>query len=214
MASHELKTPVTSLKASMQLLDRMKHDPSPIILSKLIEQSNKSLHKLNGLINDLLNTNRIAQGQLQLVKTNFTVGEMINECCNSFRHSAKHQIALKGNMGFKVYADEQQIEQVMVNLIDNAVKYAPKSAEIIIKAEKMANALKISVEDKGPGVPPEKLPYLFDRYYRADYNGNQYSGLGLGLYISSEIIKKHGGEMGVNSEQGKGSTFWFTLPLD
>ncbi len=214
VASHELKTPVTSLNASMQLLARMKHDPSPIILSKLIEQSNKSLHKLNRLINDLLNTNRIAQGHLQLGKTNFTVGEMINECSNGVRNMDKHQIVLEGNMDFKVYADEQQIEQVMANLIDNAVKYAPKSSEIIIKAEKMANALKISVEDKGPGVPPEKLPYLFDRYYRADYSGMQYSGLGLGLYISSEIIKKHGGEMNVNSEQGKGSIFWFTLPID
>ncbi len=214
VASHELKTPVTSLKASMQLLDRMKHAPSPAILSKLIEQSNKSLHKLNGLISDLLNTNRIAQGQLQLNKTNFTVRDMIDDCCSGIHDAGKYQFSLEGDMAFQVFADEQQIEQVMVNLINNAIKYAPDSKGIIIRAERMTTTLKITVGDKGPGVPAEKLPYLFDRYYRGDYSGIQYSGLGLGLYISSEIIKKHGGEMGVESELGKGSTFWFTLPFN
>jgi len=139
---------------------------------------------------------------------------MINDCCSGFRDTVKHQFILEGELDICVHADEQQIEQVMANLIGNTVKYAPGSPEIIIKAERMVDAVKISVGDKGPGVPPEKLHYLFDRYYRADYSGIQYSGLGLGLYISSEIIKKHGGEIGVDSEPGKGSTFWFTLPLE
>jgi signal transduction histidine kinase len=213
VASHELKTPVTSLKASLQVLNRMKDKLPPVILSKLIEQSAKSLQKLIILINDLLNTNRIVQGQLQLVKDTVTVADMINNCCSNIHDENKHHFILEGNTDCQIHADEHQIEQVITNLISNAIKYAPDAPEIIIKAEKMAAALKISIKDKGLGIQPEKLPYLFDRYYRADHNSIQYSGLGLGLYISSEIIKKHGGEIGADSEPGKGSTFWFTLPL-
>lgn len=84
---------------------------------------------------------------------------------------------------------------------------------IKINVEKLKGFAKISVKDLGMGIKPEKIPHLFERYYRAHYNGLQFSGLGLGLYISSDIVKKHGGEIGVNSELGKGSTFWFTLPI-
>ena len=96
--------------------------------------------------------------------------------------------------------------------VNNAVKYAPHSKEILIRIEKVNNMAKVSVIDKSPGISPEKIPHLFDRYYRVDSSGSQYSGLGLGHYISAEIIKKHSGEIGVDSELGKGSTFWFTLP--
>jgi signal transduction histidine kinase len=93
------------------------------------------------------------------------------------------------------------------------VKYAPLSKVIHIKIEKLTGATRISVTDSGPGIPPNKQEYLFDRYFRVDSSGPQYSGLGLGLYINAEIIKRHGGEIGVISDVGKGSTFWFTLPL-
>ncbi|MVN23050.1 ATP-binding protein [Mucilaginibacter arboris] len=213
IASHELKTPVTSLKASMQILNRMKNNPSPVMLSKLIDQSNRSLYKLSSLINDLLNTNRISQGQLQLRKTNFTIANMINDCCHHIRTTGTHAITLKGDIALQICADEHQIDQVVVNIVNNAVKYAPDSKEICINIEKLEKFAKISVKDSGPGIPNDKLPHLFDRYYRADYSGIQFSGLGLGLYICAEIIKKHGTEIGVESKPGKGSTFWFTLPL-
>jgi signal transduction histidine kinase len=94
------------------------------------------------------------------------------------------------------------------------VKYAPNSKEIIFNIERVGNSARISVTDTGPGIPAEKLAHLFERYYRTDAAGYQNSGLGLGLFISAEIIRKHGGEIGVESEVGKGSTFWFTLPLN
>jgi signal transduction histidine kinase len=97
--------------------------------------------------------------------------------------------------------------------VNNAIKYAPGTKEIYANIEKINNMAKVSVSDNGPGIATEKLPYLFDRYYRVDSSGMQYSGLGLGLYISAEIIKGHNGQIGVDSELGKGSTFWFTLPL-
>lgn len=214
VASHELKTPLTSLKVSLQLLDQIKDRPSPTLLVRLVEQSNKSVNKLDALVNDLLNVNRISEGQLHLRKSTFTIAEMINDCCQHIRLAGTHHITLAGDMSLKINADEQQIDQVMANLVNNAVKYAPSSPEILITINKLADTVKVTVKDKGPGIQPEKLPHLFDRYYRADYSGIQFSGLGLGLYISAEIIRKHGGQIGVVSEPGHGTSFYFTLPLN
>jgi PAS domain S-box-containing protein len=214
IASHELKTPITSLKASIQLLNRIKNDPSSPMLPKLIDQANKSLEKLSGLVNDLLNVNRIAQGQLSLRKTTFVLADLINDCCQIVRTAGNYEINLSGDMALKVYADEQRLDQVVTNMVNNAIKYAPDSKYINILIEQIDNKAKVSVKDSGPGIADEKLPHLFERYYRADYSGVQFSGLGLGLYIAADIIKKHGGEIGVDTELGVGSTFWFTLPLD
>lgn len=212
VASHELKTPVTTLKATLQLITKYQDGQKPELLKKLIGQANKGTEKLNSLITDLLDTNRITEGQLKINKTEFRLAEMLGECCQHIRNVSTHQVILKGDMQILVYADEQQIEQVVVNFVNNAVKYAPDSKEIIVELSRIDHGARISVTDKGPGIPPEKLPHVFDRYYRADHSGIQFSGLGLGLYISAEIIKKHGGQIGVDSLLGSGSTFWFTIP--
>lgn len=212
VASHELKTPVTTLKATLQLITKYQDGQKPELLKKLIGQANKGTEKLNSLITDLLDTNRITEGQLKINKTEFRLAEMLGECCQHIRNVSTHQVILKGDMQILVYADEQQIEQVVVNFVNNAVKYAPDSKEIIVELSRIDHGARISVTDKGPGIPPEKLPHVFDRYYRVDHSGIQFSGLGLGLYISAEIIKKHGGQIGVDSLLGSGSTFWFTIP--
>ncbi|MES2266866.1 MAG: ATP-binding protein [Bacteroidota bacterium] len=213
IASHELKTPITTLKSSLQLLNRMKDDPSAKMLPKLIEQSNRSMEKISSLIEDLLNVSRMNEGQLHLNKSIFTIADVLNQCCNHIRATGKYALIFEGDTNLQVFADEHRIDQVIINLVNNAVKYAPNSREIYLIVAKEGSMAKISVKDNGPGIAPEKLPHLFDRYYRADYSGIQYSGLGLGLYICSEIVRKHKGEIGAESELGKGSTFWFTLPL-
>lgn len=213
IASHELKTPITTLKSSLQLLNRMKDDPSPKMLPKLIDQSNRSMERISSLVEDLLNVSRMNEGQLHLSKSNFNVGELLDNCCSHVRMQAKHDLITQGDTDLQIFADEHRIDQVVVNLVNNAVKYAPNSREIYLIVEKEGNMARISVKDTGPGIEPGKLPHLFDRYYRADYSGIQYSGLGLGLFICSEIVRKHGGKIGAVSELGKGSTFWFTLPL-
>ncbi|MBL4677943.1 MAG: HAMP domain-containing histidine kinase, partial [Mucilaginibacter sp.] len=213
VASHELRTPITSLKASLQLLDRMKDNPHAVIMPKLISQSNKSLNKVSILIDDLLNATKMTEGHLALNKTNFALSSMVAESCQHVRAEGVFSIEATGDESLTVNADMFKIEQVLVNLVNNAVKYAPDSKTIEVRFVKEGQNAKVSVTDYGPGIPEEKFPHLFERYYRVSSVGHQYSGLGLGLYISSEIIKKHGGSIGVESELDKGTTFWFTLPL-
>lgn len=213
VASHELKTPITSLKASLQLLDRIKEKPTSPSHIKLIEQATRSMEKMSLLVDDLLNVNRITEGQLQLDKSIFNIADMLNVSCNHVRMEGKYVLELEGDLNLMVEADQHRIDQVVVNFVNNAVKYAPESKEIRLLVEKVNGFAKISVIDKGNGIESRLLPNLFDRYYRVNHDGKNYSGLGLGLYICAEIVKRHDGEIGATSEIGKGSTFYFTLPL-
>ncbi len=212
IASHEIKTPVTSLKASLQMLDRIKDNPSSAVLPKLIVQANKSMEKVNVLIEDLLNASMANQGQMDIRRQCFKLTELIKTCTNDTYTDQEYHITTEGDMQVEVYADIIRIEQIVINFINNAIKYAPESKEITINVEKVAEMVKVSVSDKGKGIQPEKIRYLFDRFYRVE-NSSQYSGLGLGLYICAEIIKKHSGQIGAESELNKGSTFWFTIPF-
>ena len=212
IASHELKTPITSLKASLQLLNKMKENPSASIFPKLLTQATKSMDKISELIDDLLNVSKMNQAQIELRKEWFKVSDMLEKSSNHVRGSAPNELVFSGNTDVEMFADEHRIEQVIVNLVNNASKYAPDTPQIFVHVTAEDDMIRISVRDTGPGVPAEEIPHLFDRYYRADTSGRQVSGLGLGLYISAEIVHRHGGEIGVDSELGHGSTFWFKLP--
>ena len=211
IASHELKTPLTALKASVQLLDQIKNAPTDR-LPLLVQQAGKSMDKVTALVDDLLNASRITEGQLDLKKTRFNLSKAIDDCCLHVTSGGKYRIVTEGLKDAEIEGDSERIQRVIVNFVNNAVKYAPQSKEIIIRVERKAGRTRVSVVDQGPGVSQSKVSHLFERYYRGAEKGEQYSGLGLGLYISAEIIRKHGGEIGVDSEPGKGSTFWFTLP--
>lgn len=214
IASHELKTPITSLKGALQLLSRLKSNPNSPIFPTLIDQANSSLNKVNYLIDDLLNASKMKEGQLELNKSTFVISKLIDDCCQHLRFLGTHEIVIKGDVALEVNADAHRIDQVIVNFINNAIKYAPESKIITVNIEKADGLAKVSVTDNGPGIPTDKLAYLFERYYRVDERGQPYSGLGLGLYICAEIVKRHNGQIGVDSQLGKSSTFWFTLPLD
>jgi PAS domain S-box-containing protein len=211
VASHELKTPLTSLKAILQLLKKNKNAPTLQLLPKLVEQANKSMEKVSALVNDLLNVSRMTAGHVSLKKTEFTVEDLVQACSIVFLDE-KHELIVTGDSKLKLYADMLRIEQVIVNFINNAIKYAPDARPIHLVIERLGPHVKISVKDFGPGISRDKIPHLFDRYYRVDEGGAQYSGLGLGLYICADIIKRHNGAIGADSKPGEGSTFWFTLP--
>jgi PAS domain S-box-containing protein len=214
IASHELRTPITSLKGAVQLLNRMKTDPLNKLLPKLIEQANKSTDKVTILINDLLSVSKFNHGHIHLNKTVFMMSEVIKNSYDNLKVSEDHTLDVHGDLSLKIYADPDRIDQVITNFFSNAIKYAPLSKVIKVKIERFDEMLKVSVGDEGPGIPSQKLPHLFDRYYRVDPTGMQNSGLGLGLYICSEIIKTHNGKIGAESDMAAGSIFWFKLPYD
>ena len=213
IASHELKTPVTALKASLQLLQRSHHKLPDEARTKLLSKAMKSLEKLSQLIADLLDTSRMDQGYVKPEKKAFTFRQLLEDCCSDLIQQTDASIVFEGDISKTIEADPQQIGQVIINFVTNAIKYAPDSGIIINVETTEYNGLKISVIDQGPGIPQDKLAHLFKRYYRTDYQGQKFTGLGLGLYISAEIIKNHGGQIGVESEISKGSRFWFTLPF-
>jgi PAS domain S-box-containing protein len=214
VASHELKTPITSLQATLQVINQIVKAKLgvPPELEKLGANAQRHVTKLIHLVEDLLNTTKIEQGQLALNKTRFTIADVTDGCCSHIQLAGEYHITFTGDHSLKVFADQFKIDQVIVNLVNNAVKYAPESKQIIINVERMDKATRISVVDYGKGIPEDQQRQLFNRFFRGKEQADQVSGLGLGLYICSEIIRRHGGEIGVESELGKGSTFWFTLP--
>jgi two-component system CheB/CheR fusion protein len=214
IASHELKTPITSLKAALQMIECMtiqKVEMKPA--HGFVQKGIKQVDKLIELIKDLLEVTKIQAGKLELKKTWFILDELIAECCEDLQIQAeKHQLIIEGETAISVYADRNRLEQVIVNLISNAIKYSPGGEKIIITASRSDKGIKIAVTDFGIGIPKDQIPFLFDRFYRVDETSQRYSGLGLGLYISAEIVRRHNGHIHIESKQGEGSTFWFIIP--
>ena len=211
VASHELRTPITSLKGYLQLIDRIGKDTGTSHLPILIQKANISLNKLNNLVNDMLTASRLSTGPLKPEQTDFNLRAVIESCCADLQEMDLSMLEIKGE-SMLVHADPKYISQAIRNLIDNAKKYATNSDKVQIELKKNEDMAIVRISDSGPGIPKEKLTNLFERF--GTYNAKfQVSGLGLGLYISSDIIKSNGGEIGVESEMGKGTTFWFTLPL-
>jgi signal transduction histidine kinase len=162
VASHELKTPITSLKANLQLISRMmeKETPDMVQMVKMTHNAERNVIKLNYLVDDLLSSTKIDQGHLSLNKTAFILAELVEDCCSHIRLEGKYHINYRGDPAFTLIADRHKLDQVLVNLVNNAVKYAAKSFEIIIDAEHKNGLTKVSVSDFGKGIPPENLVNL------------------------------------------------------
>jgi len=214
IASHELKTPITIVKTSLQLLHRITDKNESLQhVNPFIEKSEKQINKLTGIVNDLLDVTRIQGGKLELIKSHFALTELVKECVeNCLMDNNSYSIQVSGDPELMVYADRNRIEQVLSNILTNAMKYSPENKMITLAFGKYKDGLtKISITDNGIGIPEEKIGNVFDRFFRVENTSQYFSGVGLGLYISSEIVKRHNGEIGVNSVYGKGSTFWFTI---
>lgn len=216
IASHELKTPITSLKGALQIVQRIADKENLYKnIYPFIEKANKQTGKLTALVDDLLDVTKIHAGKMQFNYTWFNAGEVIRECIeDSQAHTPTHKFHIKGEANVQVYADKHRLEQVLSNFISNAVKYSPDAHDIIITNEVTEDhMLKVSVQDFGIGIPPDKKEMVFDRFFRVQESSQKFSGLGLGLYITADIIHRHGGQVGVESTENEGSTFWFSIPL-
>jgi len=214
IASHELKTPITSVKASLQVLQRMAAKNEALVETvPFVEKAARQVNKLTDIIHELLDVTRVQAGKLELHQTEFNLIELVEECVEQCQaEDGNQKIKIEGEKTVMVNADRNRVEQVISNLLTNAIKYSPSHKQISISIERRDNSLvKISVKDQGIGIPADKIENVFDRFYRVENNSPHLSGLGLGLYISSEIIKRHGREIGVESTPEKGSVFWFTL---
>lgn len=214
IASHELKTPLTTIKGYIQLLTKYIQQEGTTKMIQYIHQADIYTDKLNQLITSLLDISRIQAGKLILNKEIVNFSPIIANVVDAMQHlSEKHTLVYKGDSTLEVVMDKERIEQVLMNLISNAMKYTPNASKIFITLKKKADFALVSIEDHGIGIEKKDQNHLFQRFFRVKNTTKNYSGLGIGLYISSEIIERHSGSIWVESEFGRGSTFYFTIPL-
>lgn len=214
IASHELKTPLTTIKAYVQLLDRAieAEDPTRLYVERTLIQ----IRKLDKLIVDLLDLSKIENGKLKFNKKLFPFGTTLSNAVEMIRQTyPDYQIILRGKSDIQLYGDESRIEQVIINYLTNAVKYSPENKEIQVETDiRPDGRLLLRVQDFGIGIGKDHQSNIFSKFYRVEEAANRFQGLGIGLYICAEIIRRHEGEYGVESEPGQGSTFYFTIPTE
>jgi signal transduction histidine kinase len=225
MATHELKAPVTVLKAYLQLAEMKLKSTDAIVLpdvqtqtlqfNDLVGKMNFQLNKLVSLINDLLDSTKIKSGVLSCQMALFDLVKCIKDCVDGYSATQPEASIYfsQTSSNLNILGDHTRIEQVLLNLLSNAVKYANGKPEVLVTCEQKEDNIYVYVKDNGIGIPDGLRSEVFNRFYRVSSpEMRKFQGLGLGLYISAEIIKSHNGEIGVYSELGKGSTFWFSIP--
>jgi two-component system phosphate regulon sensor histidine kinase PhoR len=213
IASHELKTPLTSLKGYLQLISHKKESLPPSV-KQYIDKAIGSLNKLQRLVNDLLDVSKIQAGRLEYGLHPVDLTVLIDLCTENARHVyPAYNFENSAEAGLLINGNDERLDQVIMNLISNAVKYSPLNNNITISATRNGNNVRVSVTDHGIGLSAEQKGRIFERFYRVEDKKFMSSGLGMGLYISQEIINNHHGKIGVDSELGKGSTFYFDLPV-
>ncbi|MBA3723584.1 MAG: PAS domain-containing sensor histidine kinase [Candidatus Levybacteria bacterium] len=215
IASHELKTPVTSIKAYGQVLQKMFQKKGDAKSVEQLQKMDAQINKLTNLVEDLLDVTKIQSGRLEFHEDYFDFNELIQETVDELQLTTeKHEIITEFKKTKSIYADKERIGQVLTNLISNAVKYSPHAKKIIIKTTYDNTKVTLCVEDFGVGIPKDKQEKVFEQFFRVSGSKQSiFPGLGLGLYVSSEIIKREGGRIWVESIEGKGSTFCISLPI-
>ncbi|RYY30592.1 MAG: PAS domain-containing protein [Sphingobacteriaceae bacterium] len=214
IASHELKTPLTTVKGYVQMMYRNMPADASEKFKGIVEKTEVYVERLNTLLAELLDVSRIQTGNIELHKEWFDFDKMIHETVEGIQSATKsHQITVKGTATNRYLGDESHIVQVINNLLANAIKYSPNSPEITVYLSLVSDYLKVSVTDKGMGISQDDQKKIFDRFFRVGEIQQRFPGMGIGLYVCDQIIQNHSGSLWVESEKGKGSTFSFTLPL-
>ncbi len=212
LASHELKTPLTSISGYLQIISRLVSDESS---KKFIDKTIHQVKKLSSLVSDLLDVSKIEAGKLQFAIESFDIKPVVEGAIELIQHSNNNYIITLDTSidSLIINADPHRIEQVIINLLTNAIKYSPGGNKVDVLLHTKGNKVVIGVKDYGVGIAADKLTQVFSRFYRIEGANPNISGLGIGLYLSNEIITRHKGKLWVDSELDKGSTFWFSLPL-
>lgn len=215
VVSHELRTPVTSLKAFVQVLYRRFYKAGDRQNAELLAKVDAQINKLTKLIGDLIDVTRVDAGKLHLSETEFHLPCLVDEVIEEMqRTTTRHAILREGRLEQPVWGDRDRIGQVLTNLLSNAIKYSPYADTIVVRVSSDGERACVHVQDFGLGIPLEKQKQIFQRFYRVEEKPLEtIAGMGLGLYISAEVIKQHGGEIWFESLPGHGSTFSFSIPL-
>ncbi len=214
IASHELKTPMTSIKGYLQLLERSISNSNEEVIRNRLQKVQTQVEKLHILISDLLDMSKIESGKLKFNMQYFSFENLLDHVVEVMQQSnLQVKLIRKGIVKDEIWGDEIRIEQVIVNFISNAIKYAPNTEEIIINTEIRDDHLYFSVKDFGIGLSQEHQEKIFDKFYRVEETSARFQGFGIGLYICREIIERHHGKIGVNSAANEGSEFYFYIPL-
>ncbi len=213
MASHELRTPLTVLSVYTQLLhERFMEEGQPdavLYLSKMNDQ----ITKLTKLVVDLLDISKMQAGHIEMAREAVDMDALAREVVESLQPTTGHHLLIEGEARGTITGDRERLGQVLMILLNNAIKYSPQADTVAVKIARVGNMLTVAVQDCGIGVGIEHQGRLFERFYRAlSKKDKTYPGLGIGLYIAHEIIQRHGGKMWVESNEGSGSTFFFSLP--
>lgn len=212
MASHELKTPLTSMRLFLDLLERQLTLSGQQESIHLLYKAQEQAGRLQRLVTDFLDISRIQQGKMQYVKETFFIDQLVKDTVEGI--VIPQEVVIKKSMPLRVHGDKFRLYQVLTNFLTNANKYSPKDSSIYVTVENIGDEAVVSVKDFGEGVRKEEQKRIFEKLYQVtNTEKKSYSGLGMGLYISKEIINHHGGTIGVKSRKGKGATFYFTLPL-
>lgn len=213
-ATHELRMPLTTIKAYVALLERCRKDGNECDADKYLRKTHVLVDRLNTIISEMHEITKAESGQMLLEKKDFDLGSVVSEFSETIQQAhISHKIKVKDCINVQVNADKDKIIQVLSNYISNAIKYSPKGDKVVIRMEKKDSEVIVSVTDFGIGIPKYKKGRIFSKFYRAK-NARKYEGLGLGLYLVKQIIHLHKGRVWMESEEGEGSTFFFSLPLD
>jgi two-component system sensor histidine kinase VicK len=216
MVSHELKTPLTALSAYVQLLQFKLKETDNQFTIETLDKINVQLKRMSLMIDGFLNVSLLESGKILLSKTDFDLVDLIKTIAEENRVILpSHFIQVIGLEEIIVNADREKIGNVINNLISNAAKYSKKESLIAIKCERKNGEVIVSVEDEGIGIKENNIPKLFDRFFRVESLDTQtIAGFGVGLYICAEVMERHQGKIWVESKFGKGSTFYFSLPME
>jgi PAS domain S-box-containing protein len=215
IASHEMKTPLTSIKGNVQLLERRAQRNNDTAYIDGLATANKSIARLERLIYDLLDVSKIQSGKIEFNYTSFDFDQLVAEAVSGVQVTTQtHHLKITGASNTTIAADYGRLEQVLINLLNNAVKYSPAANEVKIHISKASDYVKVSITDDGVGIHVRDQKRIFERFYRADQITEKFPGVGIGLYVSSQIVKEHKGTLWVESEEGKGSVFNFTIPIN
>ncbi len=221
MTAHDLRAPLTAIKMSIGLLSASLPENFPPLLLQLVGNISRNSQRLDNLLEDLLDLNRLEHGNVQLKLAHLEVGEIIASVVSTltplFEEKSQKLIFIPSEQKYRLLADQRRMEQILVNLLVNANKYSPEGGKVEISLEQgKEGRVNIKISDDGPGIPFEEQGMIFNRFYRRPVHeqGTKISGSGMGLPITRNLVELHGGKIWVESEPGQGSTFFVQLPLE